>query len=96
MFPHGLPRVPESRAVNVGQDNVSIVKAAIRLMELMAKPGDAELLAPAELAHMSVSSFHQHFKAVTSICLREAIVWLQPLPEPSFPEHMFLGKECQC
>jgi AraC-like DNA-binding protein len=119
VFPHGLPRVPESRAVNVGQVNVSIVTAATRLTELMAEPGDAELLAPlgideilprllrspigvrvaqigianygvnrianavswlrenfsqpmeveklAELAHMSVSSFHQHFKAVTSM-----------------------------
>jgi transcriptional regulator GlxA family with amidase domain len=96
-----------------------IVNAATRLVELMAQPGDAELLAPlvvdeilirllrgpigvrvaqigladsglhgvakavswlrtnysqhmkveelAELAHMSVSSFHQHFKSVTSM-----------------------------
>jgi AraC-like DNA-binding protein len=119
VYPHGLPRVPESRAVCVGQTSVSIVNAARRLMELMGQPGDAELLAPlaideilirllrspvgprvaqiglaessvngiakavswlrenfsqpmkveklAELAHMSVSSFHQHFKAVTSM-----------------------------
>jgi AraC-like DNA-binding protein len=119
VYPHGLPRVPEGRAVNVGQVNVSIVKAATRLVELMAEPGDAELLGPlvideilirllrssigvrvaqigtansgvngiakavswlranfsqpmkveelAELAHMSVSSFHQHFKSVTSM-----------------------------
>ena len=119
VYPHGLSRVPESRAVHVGQVNLSIVKAATRLVELMAEPGDAELLGPlvideilirllrspigvrvaqigladsgvhgiakavswlranfsqpmkveelAELAHMSVSSFHQHFKAVTSM-----------------------------
>jgi AraC-like DNA-binding protein len=119
VYPHGLPRVHESRGVYVGQVNVSIVKAATRLLELMAEPGDAELLAPlvideilirvlrspigvrvaqiglgessvngiakavswlranfsqpmkveelAELAHMSVSSFHQHFKSVTSM-----------------------------
>jgi transcriptional regulator GlxA family with amidase domain len=119
VFPHGLPRVPESRTVNVGPVNVSIVRPATRLMELMAEPGDAELLAPlvfdeilirllrspigvraaqigiansgvngianavcwlcayfsqpmkveqlAELAHMSVSSFQQRFKAVTSM-----------------------------
>jgi AraC-like DNA-binding protein len=118
VYPHGLPRVHESRAVCVGQANVSIVAAATRLVELIGQPG-AELLAPlmvdeilirlllspigarvaqiglaessvhgiakavswlrenfsepmkveelAELAHMSVSSFHQHFKAVTSM-----------------------------
>ncbi len=119
VFPHGLPRVPEGRAVNVGQVNGSIVEAATRLMELMSEPEDAELLGPlvideilirllrspigvrvaqvgiansgvngiakavswlrenfsqpvrveelAELANMSASSFHQHFKAVTSM-----------------------------
>jgi AraC-like DNA-binding protein len=119
VYPHGLPRVHESSGVYVGQVNVSIIKAATRLLELMAEPGDAELLAPlvideilirvlrspigvrvaqiglaesnvngiakavswlranfsepmkveelAELAHMSASSFHQHFKSVTSM-----------------------------
>jgi AraC-like DNA-binding protein len=119
VYPHGLPRVPESRAVYVGQADMRIVNAATRLLELMAQPGEAELLAPlvveeilirllrspigvrvaqiglaesnvhgvakavswlranfsqamkveelAKLAHMSVSSFHQHFKAVTSM-----------------------------
>jgi len=119
VYPHGLPRAHESRGVYVGQVNVSIIKAATRLLELMAEPGEAELLAPlvideilirllrspigvrvaqiglaesnvngiakavswlranfyqpmkvedlAELAHMSVSSFHQHFKSVTSM-----------------------------
>jgi AraC-like DNA-binding protein len=119
VYPHGLPRVPESRAIYVGQADMRIVSAATRLLELMAQPGEAELLAPlvveeilirllrspigvrvaqiglaesnvhgvakavswlranfsqamkveelAKLAHMSVSSFHQHFKAVTSM-----------------------------
>jgi AraC-like DNA-binding protein len=120
VYPHGLPRgVQESRGVCVGQANANIINAATRLIELMAQPGDAELLAPlvvdeilirllrspigvrvaqiglaessvhgvakavswlranfsqpmkvaelAELAHMSVSSFHQHFKSVTSM-----------------------------
>jgi AraC-like DNA-binding protein len=105
--------------VYVGQTSLSIVNAATRLMELLARPGDAELLAPpvideipirllrspiggrvarigltessvhgiaeavswlranfsrpmkveelAELVNMSVSSFHQHFKSVTSM-----------------------------
>jgi len=119
VYPHGLPRVHESRGLCVGQVNPSIVKAATKLLELMSEPADAELLAPlvideilirllrspigsrvsqlglaessvngiakavswlrtnfsltmkveelAELAHMSVSSFHQHFKSVTSM-----------------------------
>jgi AraC-like DNA-binding protein len=119
VYPHGLPRVLETRAVYVSPINLGIVNAATRLLELMAQPGEAELLAPlvveeilirllrspigvrvaqigltessvhgvakavswlranfsqaikieelAKLAHMSVSSFHQHFKAVTSM-----------------------------
>ena len=119
VFPHGLPRVPDSGAVFVTQTDVRIINAAVRLIELIAQPGDAELLAPlvideilirllrcpvgtriaqiglantgiygvekavswlranfsrpmkveelAELANMSVSSFHQHFRAVTSM-----------------------------
>jgi len=119
VYPHGLPRVNESRAVCVTQANENIFNAAARLVELMAQPGDSELLAPlvideilirllrspvgvrvaqigladsgvhgvakavswlrdnfsepmrveklAELANMSVSSFHQHFKSVTSM-----------------------------
>jgi AraC-like DNA-binding protein len=119
LYPHGVPRVQESRGVYVAPVDLRIVNAATRLLELMAQPGEAELLAPlvieeilirllrspigvrvaqiglaessvhgvatavawlranfsqpmkveelATLAHMSVSSFHQHFKAVTSM-----------------------------
>jgi AraC-like DNA-binding protein len=120
VYPHGLPRgVQKSRGVYVCQVDLRIVNAAARLLELMAQPADAELLAPlvieeilirllrspvggrvaqiglaessvheiaeavswlranfskpmkveelAEMAHMSVSSFHQHFKSVTSM-----------------------------
>jgi AraC-like DNA-binding protein len=119
VFPHGLPRVPESRGVYVSPVNLGIINAATRLLELMAQPSEVEFLAPliieeilirllrsplgvrvaqiglaessvhgvakavswlranfsqpmkvdelAKLAHMSVSSFHQHFKAVTSM-----------------------------
>jgi transcriptional regulator GlxA family with amidase domain len=114
---HRRARSKEHDAGAVGQVSLSIVKAATRLVELMAELGDAELLGTlvideilirllrspigarvaqigladsgvhgiakavswlranfsqpmkveelAELAHMSVSSFHQHFKAVT-------------------------------
>jgi AraC-like DNA-binding protein len=119
VFPQGLPPVHESGSVSVGQADASTIDAAIRLIELMAQPGDAELLAPlvvdeilirllrspigvrvaqiglansgvfgvakavswlranfsqpmrveelARLANMSVTSFHQHFKSVTSL-----------------------------
>ena len=119
VFPHGLPRVREKRAVCIAQSDMNIFNAIIRLIEMMARPEEAELLAPlvideilirllrspigarvaqlgheetglngvakavswlqanftepmkveelAELAHMSVSSFHQHFKAITSM-----------------------------
>ncbi len=119
VFPHGVPRMSESRGMAVSPINVGIVNAAARLLEVMAHPGDAELLAPliveeilirllrspvgvrvaqiglaessshgiakalawlrsnfsqpmkieelADRAHMSVRSFHQHFKAITSM-----------------------------
>jgi len=119
VYPHGIPRVSESRGVFLGPIDLRIVNAVTRLMELMGQPGEAELLAPlvieeilirllrspmglrvvqigqvesnvhgiaravawlranfsqtmkvdelAKLAHMSVSSFHQHFRAVTSM-----------------------------
>jgi AraC-like DNA-binding protein len=119
VYPHGVPTPRDTRGVCVGQTTTAIVDAASRLVELMAQPADAELLAPlvvdeilirllrssigprvaligqqesglqriakavswvrehfaqpiavddlADLAHMSASSFHQHFKAVTSM-----------------------------
>lgn len=119
VHPHGLPPVQERRAVYVTPAEAGIVNAATRLMECLAHPGDAELLAPlivdeilirllrspigvrvaqmgfaessvervakaiswlrthfsqpmkvedlAGLVHMSVSSFHEHFKSVTSM-----------------------------
>jgi AraC-like DNA-binding protein len=119
VYPHGLPPAQERRAVYVTPVDGSIVNAATRLMECLAQPGDAELLAPlvldellirllrgpigvrvaqmgfvessvhrvakaiswlrahfsqpmkvedlAGLVNMSVSSFHEHFKSVTSM-----------------------------
>jgi len=119
VYPHGLPPVQERRAVYVTPADASVVSAATRLMECLAQPGDAELLAPlvvdeilirllrspigarvaqmgfaessvdrvakaiswlranfsqpmkvddlAGRVHMSVSSFHEHFKSVTSM-----------------------------
>ncbi len=119
VYPHDLPPVQERSAVYVTPIDASILNAATRLMECLAQPGDAELLAPlvideivirllrspigvrvaqmgfaessvdrvakaiswlranfsqpmkvedlAELVHMSISSFHEHFKSVTSM-----------------------------
>jgi AraC-like DNA-binding protein len=119
VYPQGLPKVREHWAIRVWQADTRIVDAATRLIELMAHPDDAQLLAPlvideilirllrspvgslvaqighgksrvqriataiawvranfaqpmnveslAALLHMSVSSFHQHFRAVTSM-----------------------------
>jgi AraC-like DNA-binding protein len=118
VFPDGVPR-RSNRGLCVVQATDDIINAIVRLIELMAQPGDADLLAPlvvdeilirllrspigsrvaqighagsrlqrvakaiawiranfsqpmavqalADLVHMSVSSFHQHFKAVTSM-----------------------------
>jgi AraC-like DNA-binding protein len=119
VYPRGLPPVQERSAVYVAALDLSVLNAATRLMECLAQPGDAELVAPlvvdeilirllrspiglrvaqmgfaessvhrlakaiswlranfsqpmkveelAELVHMSVSSFHEHFKSVTSM-----------------------------
>ena len=119
VFPHGLPPVQERSAVYLTPVDENMISAATRLMECLAHPGDAELLAPlvideilirllrspigvrvaqmgfdessvhrvakaiswlranfsqpmkvddlAGLVHMSVSSFHEHFKSVTSM-----------------------------
>jgi AraC-like DNA-binding protein len=119
VYPQGLPPVQERRAVYITPVDASIVNASVRLMECLAQPGDAELLAPlmvdeilirllrspigvrvaqmgfaessvnrvakaiswlranfsqpmkveelAGMVHMSVSSFHEHFRSVTSV-----------------------------
>ncbi|MEW9702794.1 AraC family transcriptional regulator [Paenibacillus sp. SI8] len=119
VYPQGLPAVRNWSAGYVISADLGMVKAVTRLVECLANPGDAELLAPlvvdeilirvlrspigvhvaeicfadsdaqrvvksiawlrdnfsqqmkvsdlAELVHMSESSFHEHFKAVTSM-----------------------------
>jgi AraC-like DNA-binding protein len=119
VYLRGVPPVQERSAVYITPVDVSIVNAAIRLMECLAQTSDTELLSPlvvdeilirllrspigvrvaqmgfaessvhriakaiswlrtnfsqpmkveelAELVHMSVSSFHEHFKSVTSM-----------------------------
>jgi len=119
VFPHGVPPVAERNAVYITPLQPAVVNAAIRLMQTLAQPSDAELIGPlvvdeilirllrspigvrvaqmgfaessvhriakaiswlranfsqpmkveelAEQVHMSVSSFHEHFKSVTSM-----------------------------
>lgn len=46
VFPHGAPQPKDARALYVGDADAHIVDAATRLMELMGRPSDAELIAP--------------------------------------------------
>jgi AraC-like DNA-binding protein len=46
VFPHGLPQARDCQSLYVGDANADIIDAATRLLELMAQPVDAELLAP--------------------------------------------------
>lgn len=45
VFPHGLPQSRETGALYVGDADSDLIDAATRLLELMARPADAELLA---------------------------------------------------
>jgi AraC-like DNA-binding protein len=119
VFPRGIPKSADNRGLYVGQATDAIIDAVTRLLELLARPEDAELLAPlvvdeilirllrtpigsrvalvgeprsgvhqiaravswirahsaqpvtvgemAASVNMSTSSFHQRFKAVTSM-----------------------------
>jgi AraC-like DNA-binding protein len=119
VYPHGIPPVRENRAIYVGHSDEKIISAAVRLLELIPQPEEAQIIgslvvdeilirllrgplgprvaqiglkdsglhgvskavhwlrtnfsqpvrmdALAKLANMSVSTFHSHFKAVTSM-----------------------------
>ena len=119
VYPRGVPKASDNRGLYVGRSTDDIVDAVTRLLDLMARPEDADLLGPlvvdeilirllrtpignrvaqightksgvqrmaeavtwirthfaqpvtveemAGSVHMSASSFHQRFKAVTSM-----------------------------
>lgn len=119
VYPHGIPKAAEQRGIMLCPTDAEIVRAAVRLLELMSRPDDVELLAPllvdeiyirllrspvgprvarlgfaksglpgvakavawlgahfdqpvkvealADVAAMSLSSFHHHFKSVTAM-----------------------------
>jgi len=46
VFPHGPPQSRDTRSLHVGDADAHMIDAAARLLELMAQPVDAELLAP--------------------------------------------------
>ena len=46
VFPHGAPQPKDARALYVGDADAAVIDAARRLMELMSRPADAELIAP--------------------------------------------------
>ena len=46
VFPEGIPKASDRRGLYVGHTTDGIVDAAVRLLELMAKPEDADLLGP--------------------------------------------------
>src|SRR5436190_20132018 len=46
VFPHGVPQPRDTHSLYVGEADTNIVDAATRLLELMAQPAEAELLAP--------------------------------------------------
>jgi AraC-like DNA-binding protein len=46
VFPHGAPQPKDTRALYIGEADVHLIDAATRLMELMSRPDDAELIAP--------------------------------------------------
>jgi AraC-like DNA-binding protein len=46
VFPRGVPRASDDRGLYAGQATDAIVEAITRLLELVAQPADAELLAP--------------------------------------------------
>ena len=46
VYPRGVPKTSETRGLYVGRSTDDIVEAAARLLDLMARPEDAELLGP--------------------------------------------------
>jgi AraC-like DNA-binding protein len=54
VYPHGVPRVHDIRALYAGQNNAQMVDAATRLVELVAQPEEAALLAPLVIDEMLI------------------------------------------
>ncbi|HRD68125.1 MAG TPA: AraC family transcriptional regulator [Candidatus Competibacter sp.] len=46
VFPHGVPKTPNTQAIYVGNSNPKTVAAAIRILDLILQQEDADLLVP--------------------------------------------------
>jgi len=54
VFPRGVPQPRETRALYIGDADVHIGDAATRLVEMMGRPGDAELIAPLVVDELTI------------------------------------------
>jgi len=86
VFPKGLPKEPEASGIYLGENNDDIIGAAVRLIETISKPSEAEYIVPlivdeilirllkgpfgASIAHMGVSDSN-------AFRVSKAITWLK-------------------
>ena len=54
VFPHSLPKTPDTQAIYVGNSHPKIVTAAIRIMDLILQQEDADLLVPLVIDEMLI------------------------------------------
>lgn len=86
VFPHGIPQARETCALQIGDVDAHILDAATRLLELMARPADAALLAPLTLDEILIralrspigSRMAQIGRAGSSVDrIGKAVAWLR-------------------
>jgi AraC-like DNA-binding protein len=65
VYPRGVPKASDDRGLYVGRATDDIVDAVIWIRAHFAQPVTVEEMAAS--VHMSASSFHQRFKAVTTM-----------------------------
>jgi hypothetical protein len=101
VYPHGLPRVLDSRGVALGQADLTIVAAATRLVELLGEPG-AELLAPLVVDEILIrlllspigSPRHRESRVMAARQLRPADEGRRARPAGAY-EHVFVPPALQ-
>jgi AraC-like DNA-binding protein len=54
VFPHGLPKATEQRSILLGPAEPAIIQAAAELLALLARPEEAELLAPLKVEEILI------------------------------------------
>lgn len=98
VFPHGLPPAQEKGALYVIDADGDLIDAATRLLELLARPADAELLAPLVLDEILIrllrspggSRIAQIGRSDTNLDrIARAVTWLRDhFDEPATIEHL--------